>query len=58
MKNLGVVRVTNYIYFSPVVTLIVSSLLIKETITPVALIGSVFILSGVYIAERGFKLRK
>jgi len=52
-KRLGTLRVTNYIYFSPVVTLIASALLINETITVVALVGSVFIMSGVYVAERG-----
>ena len=58
MKNLGVVRVTNYIYLSPVVTLIASTLLIDETITLVALVGSVFILSGVYIVEKGICFKK
>ncbi|MDP4277597.1 MAG: DMT family transporter [Bacteroidota bacterium] len=51
-KKLGVVRVTNYIYFSPIVTLITAAIVIKETITPVALAGSVFIISGVYLANK------
>ncbi|MCD8193376.1 MAG: DMT family transporter [Tannerellaceae bacterium] len=53
VKNLGVVRTTNYIYLVPMVTLITSYLVINETITWLAIIGSVFILSGVYIAEKG-----
>ena len=57
-KKLGVVRVTNYIYLSPVVTLLASSILINETITAMALLGSAFILSGVYVAERGLKIKK
>jgi len=52
-KKLGVVRVTNYIYLSPVVTLLASHLLINETITTIALVGSALILSGVYVAEKG-----
>lgn len=53
VKHLGVVRTTNYIYLVPMVTLITSYLVIHETITWLAIIGSVFILSGVYIAEKG-----
>jgi len=51
-KKLGIMRITNYIYFTPVVTLLSSAILIHETITVVALTGSVFILSGVWLAER------
>ncbi|WP_029903126.1 DMT family transporter [Prevotella sp. 10(H)] len=57
VKELGVVQTSNYIYFVPLVTLLTSSIVIDEHITPVALLGSVFILSGVYVAERGFKFR-
>lgn len=52
-KKLGVMRITNYIYFTPIVTLIASAILIDETITIIALIGSGFILSGVWLAEKG-----
>jgi len=52
-KHLGILRVTNYIYFSPMVTLVASAMLIHERITLVALVGSVFILAGVYMAEKG-----
>lgn len=61
VKELGVVRTTNYIYVVPLVTLLTSAIVINETITIIALLGSVFILSGVYIAEKGLpdiKLRK
>jgi len=51
-RKLGVMRITNYIYFTPVVTLLSSAILIHETITVMALIGSAFILSGVWLAER------
>lgn len=53
VKRFGVVRSTNYIYIIPLVTLLTSAIVIGETITVVALVGSVFILGGVYIAERG-----
>lgn len=57
VKELGVVRTTNYIYVVPLVTLLTSAIVIDETITVVALIGSAFILSGVYVAEKGFTFR-
>lgn len=58
VKELGVVRTTNYIYVVPLVTLLTSAIVIDETITVVALIGSAFILSGVYVAEKGFTFGK
>lgn len=57
VKELGVVQTSNYIYFVPLITLVTSSLVIDEHITYIALVGSVFIILGVYIAERGFKLK-
>lgn len=54
VKELGVVQTTNYIYVVPLVTLLTSALVINETITAIALLGSLLILSGVYVAERGF----
>jgi drug/metabolite transporter (DMT)-like permease len=53
VKQLGVIRTTNYIYIIPLITLITSSIVIDEIITPIALAGSVFILFGVYFAEQG-----
>jgi drug/metabolite transporter (DMT)-like permease len=53
-KKLGIIRITNYIYFSPVVTLVASAILLHEIITPLALVGSVLILCGVYLAEKGW----
>lgn len=52
VKQLGPLRTTNYIYVVPLVTLITSSIVLNETITIIALVGSCFILSGVYVAER------
>lgn len=54
IKALGVVQTSNYIYLIPLVTLITSAIVIQENITYIALIGSAFILFGVYIAEKGF----
>jgi len=56
VKKLGVVQTSNYIYLIPLVTLITSAIVINEHITPIAILGSILILSGVYISEKGFKL--
>lgn len=55
VKELGVVEISNYLYFVPIVTLITSAIVIDEHITMIALFGSVLILCGVYVAEKGFK---
>ncbi|MDR1557528.1 MAG: DMT family transporter [Tannerellaceae bacterium] len=52
VKHLGAIRTTNYIYFMPIVTLIISALILGETITPIALLGAALILGGVCLAER------
>jgi drug/metabolite transporter (DMT)-like permease len=57
VKELGVMEVSNYIYFVPMVTLLTSAIVIDEQITAVALLGSVLILFGVYVAEKGFRFR-
>jgi drug/metabolite transporter (DMT)-like permease len=52
LKHLGAIHTTNYIYLTPIVTLITSALIIHETITPIALLGASCILAGVYWAEK------
>jgi len=56
-KELGVVQTSNYIYFVPLVTLLTSAIVIDEHITYIAIIGSLFILFGVYFAEKGFSFK-
>lgn len=58
VKELGIIQTTNYIYVVPLVTLITSAIVIDEIITGIALLGSVFILAGVYVAEKGFPFPK
>lgn len=58
IKALGVVQTSNYIYLIPLITLFTSAIVIHERITYIALIGSAFILLGVYIAEKGFARKK
>ena len=52
VKRLGGVRANNYIYASPLVTLIASAVILHEPITWVALLGAVLIVGGVYFAGR------
>lgn len=54
VKELGVMQTSNYIYFVPLVTLLTSAIVIDEQITFIALLGSIFIVMGVYVAEKGF----
>ena len=49
---LGAVKTSLYIYIVPVVTLIAAALLLNETITPTALLGSCLALAGMFLAER------
>lgn len=52
LVRLGAIRTTNYVYFSPPVTLIASAIVIAEPITWIAVLGAAFILTGVYMTER------
>ena len=57
VKQLGVVCATSYIYVVPLITLLTSAIVIDETITIVALLGSALILSGVY-CRKGSELEE
>ncbi|MDR0332723.1 MAG: DMT family transporter [Dysgonamonadaceae bacterium] len=52
VKKLGAVRTGNYIYLSPLVTMVASVLIMNEVITITALVGTVLILASVALAER------
>jgi drug/metabolite transporter (DMT)-like permease len=49
---LGPVKTSVYIYMTPVITIAASALLLDEKITPVAAVGVVLILGGMYLSER------
>lgn len=52
IKQLGMMRASNYIYLNPVVTMTAAALILHEQITPVALLGAACIILGVYWAEK------
>ncbi len=56
VKKLGIVVCTNYLYLNPVAALAVSILVLGEPVTPVALLGTALILTGVYISEKKKKI--
>lgn len=52
IKEIGIVQATNYVYLSPLVTLVVSAAVLGERMGPVALAGAACIMAGVYWAGR------
>ncbi len=52
LEKLGTVRASNYMYTQPLVSLVCSVVVLGEAITQIALLGAVFILVGIYVAER------
>lgn len=57
VKRLGVVKSGNYLYVSPIVTLVVSSLLLGEKVSTIGYVGCALILLGVVMSEK-LSLRK
>ena len=52
IKRLGAVDATNYLYINPIVAMLTAWAVLNERITPLAMVGTVLILMGVYLAER------
>jgi drug/metabolite transporter (DMT)-like permease len=57
VDKLGVIKTNNYLYFLPVITLILSYFVLGEKLTPYSFVGAVFILLGVYVSEKGFSFQ-
>ncbi len=49
---IGVIKASHYIYFIPVITMVASAIVLRETINLLMVGGCGLILSGVYISER------
>ncbi len=56
VKLIGAVKTSAYIYVQPVITVIASSIILHENITPLAVTGIVLILTGLVVSE--LKLKK
>ena len=51
-KWIGAVRTSVYIYVSPVVTVVLSVLILHEKMTPVSVLGSLLIFAGLVISQK------
>lgn len=52
VKRIGTMHTANYLYITPLVTLLTAAIAIGESITWIAVLGCILILGGVYLAER------
>lgn len=52
LEKLGTIRASNYMYTQPLVSLACSVWILSEPITSIALLGAIFILAGIYVAQR------
>ena len=55
ISRLGAVVATNWVYFNPITTILFAWWLLHEQITIWFLLGTVFILLGMYLADKGKK---
>lgn len=52
IRELGALTSANYIYLSPVTTMIASAIFLQEPVTWMSILGSALILSGLFIASK------
>ena len=52
MRCLGAIVATNYVYINPLATVVFAWLILAEPVTPFFVLGGVFILTGMYLADR------
>ena len=52
MDKLGAMIATNYVYVNPVSTIVVASVVLGEQMTPFLLLGTLLILTGMYLADK------
>ena len=57
IRRLGAVKTSLYIYLSPVITIVIAWLLLKDPLLPSALLGAAFTLIGLVISQNGAKIR-
>ncbi|MGI6068821.1 MAG: DMT family transporter [Blautia sp.] len=58
VRALGAVRTSVYIYLVPVITVVTSVLILGETITPMAVAGTLLILAGLFLSEGKWEPRR
>jgi len=57
LRKLDLVVASNYMYCQPLVSLTCSVIILHEPLTPIALVGTAFVLFGVWFAENGHVFR-
>ena len=57
LEKLGTIRASNYLYSQPIVSLVCSVAILHEPLTYIAVIGTAFILFGIYVAQHGLKFK-
>jgi len=55
LSILGAVKTSMYLYATPILTMIISCLVLRERITIMSIAGVAFILAGIYFSERKSK---
>lgn len=55
VKELGAVKTSVYIYMVPVITVVTSVLILHEPLTPLAGLGTILTLAGLFLSERKTK---
>ena len=58
LRWLGTVKTNNYIYFSPLVTIVTANIVLSEQITVYVISGTILIISGLWIASTTFDFNK
>lgn len=58
VKVLGAIRTSIYIYMVPVITVVTSVIVLHEKITPMAMLGTVLTMAGLFISEMKIKHKK
>lgn len=53
IKKLGTIIATNWIYFNPITTILFANWLLNERITPWFILGTILILTGMYMCNHG-----
>ena len=52
VKQLGTIQASNYLYLNPLATTVGATIFLHEEVTPVAIVGIVLVLSGVYLTSK------
>lgn len=58
VKVLGAIRTSIYIYMVPVITVVTSVIVLHEKITPMAILGTLLTMAGLFISEMKTKHEK